>query len=247
MDEQENQVISVRPGPVKQFYRDLVMLLTEPRGFFKVRYPEVNLTYALAFGIIVNWIAAFFDWLTRMVKHETLLDGLNRMRHQLEMLPFWKNLPDTIWEQNPARDAMFPVWLAEFFGIILSPFQSLVRFCISGFILFLGAYFLIRKKSDLQDRIDISAFIKLTAFSSAPYLVASILGFLPLGFGAFIGWVFSIAVLVMGLTTRYRISGLRSVVIIILPGVMAIMAVSCLIGVIAALGFGLFAALFGSH
>jgi len=84
-------------GPIKQFYCDLVLVLTEPKLFFESRFSETSLSYALAFGIIVNWIAAALSWLTRTIRHETIFDSLIKMRETLQELPFWKNVPDNFW------------------------------------------------------------------------------------------------------------------------------------------------------
>ena len=237
-------------GPVKQFYLDLLSCLTEPSLFFQQRYPKISLSYAITFGIVVNWIASFLDWLTRAVRHETLLDGFMRMRDKLQGLPMWKNLPDNFWAQGaPAEHAtsggLFPAWIAEMLSIALSPFQSLIRFCIFGFVLFLGACFLISKKENTdQDPIDISHFVKLVCITSAPCLVASILGFLPLGFGSLVGWVYSVTLMILGMGIRYRISSLRAVVVMILPGIVAIFMLSGVLIVFAGLLFALFASLF---
>jgi hypothetical protein len=141
---------SFEVSPVKQFYRDLFDCLTEPKFFFTERFPKTSLSYAFAFGIIVNWIAAFLSWIIREVKHETLLDGFMRMRDKLQQLPVWRSLPDNFWAQGDHPSTpLFPSWLAEVMRIILSPFQSLVHFAISGLVLFIGAYLLIPKKQNI--------------------------------------------------------------------------------------------------
>ncbi|MBC7395803.1 MAG: hypothetical protein H7333_00045 [Bdellovibrionales bacterium] len=235
-------------GPVKQFYRDVMDCLTEPRYFFEVRYPQVKLTYALTFGIIVSWIAAFLDWLTRLIRHETLFDGFLRMKEKLHSLPMWKNLPDDFWAQPTEKTSFFPPWLVELFGIILSPFQSLAGFCVSGVILFIGAYLLIPKNPEPnKDPVDVSHLIKLVAFTSAPHLIASILGFLPLNLGAFIGWIYGLGLIIIALSQRYKISGLRAGGVLVIPSFIGMFVVACFLGVLAVIGYGMFTAIFGGH
>ena len=217
----------------KQFYRDLVECLTEPRRFFGIRYSQISLSYALAFGILINWVAAFFDWLTRIIHHETLLDGLLKMREKLQGLPMWKSLPSDIWAQNPDHTSLFPAWLAEVFGLALSPFQSLLHFSIDGV-------------SVTRDPPDLAFAIKLTALCAAPNIVGSILGFLPLSLGAFIAGIYTFALTMIALMTRYQVSGLRAFSMIILPGLMAVFAIGCILSVFGALLFGSMAALFGA-
>jgi hypothetical protein len=246
MTEEQLPAVTPEPGPVRVFLNDLILLLTEPVRFFGDRFPAYSLTRALVFGIVLNWFAAGFEWLTRLVKNESLLDGVLRVKRQLETLPFWNQLPDTLWNQK-AAPAAIPAWLAELSGIALSPFQSVLQFTISGISLFVGGWLLIRRRNQGEDPVEIPVFVKLVAFSSAPRLIASWLGFLPVGIGGFIGWIYSAALLILGLKTRFRISGLRSLVLIMLPGMIGVVAIGCLVGGLMAVGIGLMAALFGTH
>jgi hypothetical protein len=234
------------PGPVRVFFSDLVLLLTEPARFFGERFGTYSLTRALVFGIIVNWVASFFDWLTRLIKNETLMDGILRVKRQLEMLPFWNRLPETLWDQGNRAKPLFPSWLAELSGIALSPFHSLLQFAISGIALYACAWILIRRRNEGEDALEIPVFMRLAAFASTPNLIASILGFLPVGLGGFIGWIYCAALMMVGLMTRFRISGLRALVLMLLPGILGTLALACVIGGLVALVLALFAALFGA-
>ena len=235
-------------GPVKQFYRDFIMVLTEPRQFFEIRFPETSFTYALTFGILVGWIAAFLGWLTRIVRHENLNDGLMKMREKLQELPFWKNIPDNFWAQNvPETSKLFPAWLAELFGIILAPFQSLISLSLYGVVIFIGCYLLI-PKNDLaaRDPVDVKSTIKIVSFACAPQILGAILGFLPAGLGSLVGALYSFFLLGFALSTRFRVSFLRAFGIIVLPGIVGLVTLGCVIGVFVTLFFGIIASLFGS-
>jgi hypothetical protein len=245
MTEEHLPAVNPEPGPVRTFLNDLILLLTEPVRFFKDRFPSYSLSRALVFGILVNWVAAGFEWITRLVKNESLLDGILRVKRQLETLPFWNQLPDTLWNQR-AEPSAIPAWLAELSGIALSPFQSVFNFTISGMSLFVGAWLLIRRRNQGEDPVAIPVFVRIVAFSSAPRLIASWLGFLPVGIGGFIGWIYSAALLLLGLKVRFRISGLRALVLVLLPGLLGMLAIGCLVGGLMAIGIGLMAALFGT-
>jgi hypothetical protein len=266
MSEETTITIPSRPlNPFHQMYRDVVDCLTEPRWFFRERYPRITFNYALAFGIIVNWVAAFLEWLTRLIRHETLLDSLLKIRSQLQQLPVWKNLPTDIWAQTPEKTSLFPAWLAEVFGVALSPFQTLIRFVVSGLILWIGASLLVPKaltqsqaaadplnevpvhEPSLRDFVNITNTIKLVALASVPSLIGAILGFLPFGMGGAISWVYSFVILVLAISIRFRVSYLRSFAIVVLPGIVGVVALSCIISVAAALIFGTIAALFQVH
>jgi hypothetical protein len=237
-----------KAGVIKQYFRDLILLMSEPRAFFKNRYAEMSLIQGLTFGIVSNWLATFFEWLTRQVTHRTFMSGFQKIQERLSNLPFWNNIPDTLWTQGKAQAEIIPNWLAELTNITISPFQALIKDCVYGTIIALGAYLLIhQKEKGGRDKVEISNFIKLFAISTVPYLLGSILGFLPFDLNNFISWIYSVAILIIGISTRYRVSTLRSFVIVILPGFFGVIAVGCLIGGTIGMFILAFAALFGSR
>ncbi len=227
---------------LRSFFKDLVHVLTEPTRFYKERLPSIGFAQALAFGILVKWLAAILEWLTRVVKHETLLDSVKRIQESFSSLPLFKDVPESIW--NQAGTAASPVsspFALEIGALIVTPFQAVASFCVSGLVLYLGGLILIPKEPHSgRDPVDLSLFIRLLAVSSAPSLVAAILGFLPLNLGAAIGWIYHIAILIIGIGIRYRISYFRAGGIVFLPGLLLMIVFGCVLGV---LGLG-FAALF---
>jgi hypothetical protein len=241
--------------PVKQFYRDVIDSLTEPREFFTHRFPKISLSYALAFAILVNWIADFLSWLTRLINHETLLDGLLKMRDKLSELPVWKDLPTNIWaQQQPEHVSMFPNWVAEVLGVALSPFQTLIRVTVAGLFIWVGAYLLVPKNRDdglgavvplTRDQPDVSLVIKIAALAQAPALIGAILGFLPVGLGTVVSGIYGFVLLIFALAVRFRISYLRSFAVVILPGFLFTFVAGCLVTTFGAVLFGIVAALFG--
>lgn len=233
---------------LKQFYRDLLMVLTEPRLFYRTRFSEMTFAHSLTFSIVVSWIASFLDWITRVIRHETLIDSFVKMKQSLQALPMWKNLPDNFWAQSsPEASAMaMPAWAVELFGILLSPFQTLIKVMTYGLVIFVGTYLLVPKTTDTgRDPVELKTVIKVVAFSTAPVLLAALLGFLPIGLAGFIAGIYSFVLLVIGLTTRFQVSGLRGMGIVILPGIIGFFFMGCMLGVVIAIFYGLFASIFG--
>jgi len=152
---------------LKQYFRDLVELLTEPVRFFNVRYPALKTTEVLTLGVGSTWLAAGLAWVTRRVKHESILDGMRQMKEQLSQLPLWKDLPDTIWQQGAESGNSTAAKLMEFSTVALSPIQSLLNFFIGGIFLYFGALILIpRDPQEGKDRIELVAFIRLLALGA---------------------------------------------------------------------------------
>jgi hypothetical protein len=216
----------------RTFLKDLIQILTEPVRFYRERFFALSFAQALAFGVLVNWLASILEWLTRIVKHETLWDSVKRIQNQFSTLPIFKDVPETIWNQagNSATPVSSPFAL-ELGALIISPFQSLATFCVSGLFLFLGAMLFVPKESGSErDPLEVSIFIRLAAVSAAPALVGSILGFLPLNLGGAIGWIYHVAILIIGIGLRFRISYLRAGGIIFLPGIVLVLLLSCFVG-----------------
>ena len=216
----------------RNFFKDLIQVLTEPVRFFRDRLPSISFAQALAFGILVNWLAGILEWLTRIVKHETLWDSVKRIQDQFSTLPIFKDVPETIWNQagNVASPVSSPMAL-EVGALIVAPFQALANFCVSGLVLYVGGMIFIPKETASErDPMDLSIFIRLAAISAAPTLVGAILGFLPLNLGSAIGWIYHIAILIIGIGLRYRISYLRAGGIIFLPGIILTLILGCFIG-----------------
>jgi hypothetical protein len=235
---------------IKQYFRDLILILTEPNRFFRDRYPQISFSQALAFGVLSNWISALLLWMTRIVKHESLLDGFKKIREQLDTLPIWKDIPDSIWQQGGIQgQSFFNTSMIELGGILFSPFQSLINFCMGGIVLFIGAYLLVPKREETHenDSVAVSPLIRLTAVSAAPAVVAAILGFLPFGLNSFIGWIYGVVILVVGISDRYRVSVARAVGTLILPWFVMSLLCGCLVMAFGAFFMAIFGTLFAGH
>jgi hypothetical protein len=216
---------------LRPYFRDMLLVLTEPRRFFTERYPGLSLSQALTLGILSGWIAALLHGITRLVKQETLLDTIRRMREQLETLPVWRDIPQSIWQQ-PAAPRGISANLIEFAGILLAPFESVLQFGIRALVLMVGMYLLVPKASSTdQDTREVPDLIRLTAVAATPTLVTAILGFIPFGLGTLAGFIYSVAVLTIGISTRYRVSNARALGVIFLPSLLVLLLCGCLTGI----------------
>ena len=231
-------------GIIKQLYRDALQALTEPVRFYQTRFEQMSLNYSLVFGLVFCWIAAFFDWITRAVKHETLMDGFLKIKNQLHTLPFWKELPADIWAQGDNVNSLMPAWGFEGLRMLINPFHSLFSFFAYGIIFWLGATLLVSSENPTKKSVTITNVIKITAISSAAQIVGSVLGFLPIGMGSFFGWIYYTALLTIGFSVRFQISRLRGLAVVFLPTIVTILVASCFIGIIVALFAGLITSLF---
>lgn len=240
----ENQSSGTEVSIPKQLYRDAVQVLTEPVSFFQNRFSQLSLNYSLVFGLVVSWIAAFLDWITRAVKHESLMDGFLKIKHQLQALPIWKDLPADIWAQGENVKSVFPAWGLEGLRILVNPFHSLFSFLIYGVIFWLGASILVSRDNPARKSVTINNVVKITAVVSTASLVGSVLSFMPFGIGSFFGWVYHTALLMIGLSETFQVSRLRALGIVFLPTIVTVIVASCFVGAIIALFAGAITALF---
>ena len=243
---------------VRHFYRDLVDSLTEPRRFFAERYPHLSFNYALAFGLTVGWTGEGLKWAVRMINHETLMDGFLKIRDQLMQLPIWKDLPTSMWVQNPTEiQSLFPAWIAEAATVALFPFSFLIKIVISSVALAVGGFFFIGNRSKshqesqllgggpamVSDPSDLTHWMKLVAATSGPLMLSAILSFLPLGLGNMVGFLYGLAILLIAISIRYRISMLRGFAVLTAPWLALLMIGGCFIAFFGAMIFAFIAAI----
>ena len=247
MENQDASYEKISPnsnGVVKQFYQDAIQVLTEPTRFFKTRFDSMTFNQALVFGLVISWISAFAEWLTRVVKHESLMDSFMKLKEQLQQLPFWKDLPANIWAQGNATANFLPEWGMEGLKMLINPFHTLILFFISGVVFWLGATVLVSNANTTRTSVTITNVVKITAVSAATSLVAAILSFLPFGIGGFFGWLFHLAILTIGFSERFQVSRPRGLAVVLLPSIIALVFFSCFIGIVIALFAGIFMSLF---
>ena len=248
MENQNPNEVKISPdanlGIIKQLYRDAFKVLTEPAHFYQTRFEEMSLNYTLVFGLVACWGAAFLDWITRAIKHESLMDGFLKIKNQLHSLPIWKDLPADIWAQGDNVNSFMPPWGFEGLRMLLNPFHSLFTFFAYGIIFWLGATLLVSKENPTKKSVTITNVIKITAIASTANIVSSVLGFLPLSIGGFFGWIYYTALLTVGFSERFQISRLRGLGVVFLPTLVSIFVFACFAGVLVALFAELIASLF---
>ncbi len=239
----EPQAVKIEPErPLKKFFQDTLELLTEPTRFFSGRFNDFTLNQALVFCVLIHWLSSFLEWMTRVVKHESLLDGFVKIREQLETIDLWKGIAPQILPGSSSLSHV-PSWTMELASVAIDPFRTLIGLVMSTFAIWVGATLLIQKKED-QDPVSFSNLLKMIAFtSSAPHLVGSLLGFLPLNLGTFIGILYVVIVEMVALSVRYKISKLRAFAVTTLPSLVITGLGMCFVGVLIALFLGIVGAI----
>ncbi len=232
------------PGLLKQMVQDAIGILTDPSAFYQNRYEKMTKNQAMALGLVVCWLAAIADWLVRVLKHESLIQGLRKIQQQLQVLPIWKDIPESIWNQGDVVQSFFPDWAVEGLRLMLNPFHQFFMFYTSGFVFWIGATLLVQKENPFRKNIHYQNLVKITAVSSVSSIVGAILGFLPAGLGGFVGWIYHVVLLMTGFSMQFNISNLRSLSVIFLPGLISFFLVVLMIGLAVAFMIAIVSSLF---
>jgi hypothetical protein len=214
----------------QQLFQDTISTLTEPTRFFTNRFREMSLNQALALGIGTSWVASLLEWLTRAVKHESLMDGFRKLKHQLHDLPLWRDLPEDMWAQSSSlQTTFFPEWVMEGMKVMLTPFQSLLAILLNASMFYVGAWILVDRSNPSRSLVTFKETAKITAVVQTTSLVGAILGFMPFAMGSMISWVYHLVIITIGFSIHFNISRLRALFMVFLPGILTIVTLSILI------------------
>jgi hypothetical protein len=233
-----------QPGLLRQMYRDAVSVLTDPSEFYSNRFETLTRNHAIALGLVVSWLAAFADWIVRALKHESLMNEIKKIQNQLQGLPIWKDIPESIWNQGEIMQSFLPEWVMEGLRMLLNPFHNLFMYYTSGFVFWLGASLLVQKNNPFRKNVHYQNLVKIAAISSVSSIVGGILGFLPAGLGGFVGWIYHVVLLMTGFSVQFNISKLRSLSVIFLPSLIGFMMALLIIGLVVGLMVAIVSSLF---
>ncbi len=226
---------------MKKLIRSWRNSLTQPEYFYKNEFDHVKTSEALALGLISIWIQDLLEFLVRLIKNESYLDSLNKLRSILESVPGWRQVPESIWLQNPSLSG--PTWVSEAFPVILSPFSALAKIGFGTLALWVGVSLLFRNSPRAIRATDL---LKISALSLTPLVFAGLLSFLPFGLGGFIAWIFATYVLIVALAHVYQVSSARALAAILLPKIILFTLMGMLILGSIVILFGSVAALLSS-
>lgn len=191
--------------------RDVVF---KPVEFFSARAESIvapgGLSSALAFAVVVQWLASFFNFLWRStigVVVEQRLDDLFRIAG--DVVESRRGMAESI---DVLRDRA----LEFFFGagaIVLTPFTTLLKLAMAGLFVHAATRFFIREDRDRPQTY--AATLKILAYATAPWVLCVI----PL-FGMLLAWLLGFIVAVIGVREVYRTTSFRATVTVAFPEIL---------------------------
>lgn len=190
----------------------LKQVILHPTDFFSREAPQLvrsgSLSNALAFAVIVQWLAAFFNFIWS--------SSVGAM-FQSRMSDFMKIASDVMSENGesfPQGFGEFKERVIEFFfgagAIVLTPFTTLIKLAIMAMFIHAAVRFFFKEHADRPQSYNTT--LKVMAYATAPWILCVIPGF-----GFFLGWVLSFFASVIGLREVYRTTTTRATVAVAFP------------------------------
>lgn len=213
-----SNVAPLGPGAVaaltSKFWSATRDIIFRPTAYFSKNAGELlasgSLSSALAFAVIIQWLASFFNFLWRSTAGIII---------QSRVDDFFRIAGD-IMSSNPAApsvlediDQVRRHAIEFFFGagaIILTPFSTVIKLALIALFVHAAVRFFMK---DVQGRShSYSTTLKILAYSSAPWILCVIPGF-----GLILAYVLSFGASVVGIREVYKTSTSRAVLAIIFP------------------------------
>lgn len=198
---------------LRRFWTTLSGVILSPSRFYRDMAPAVvgqgGVSSALAFAIIVQWLAAFFNFVWKSVLGAALgsrAEDFGRIVSDVFMNNAGQGAIDSL-------DRVRQQLLDFLFGagaIILTPFTALFKLVVFAALIHVAVRFFMR---DAQGRPQsYSATLKILAYSSAPWILCIIPGL-----GVLLAWILVFFAAVIGLREVYQTTTTRAVFAVIFP------------------------------
>jgi len=230
-------VVSTTPGAAlelaKRFFQNVFEIIVAPQKFFKKNaeliLSEEGLSSALAFSVIVHWIAAFFNFVwssTLTVLFSQKIKDFFQVANEVV---------DDAGSGLPGIDrtgTYFYNLLMSAGSLVLSPFLTLIQLVISAFFIHFGVRLFMSTHEGVTPKY--TTTLKILAYCSASMFLCVIPGV-----GIFLAFLLWMVPAVVGLSTVYRSTGTRAVFAIATPMMLFGLVVLLLVFIFAVLGLGL--------
>lgn len=188
---------------------------------------EGGLSTALAYAVIIQWFASFFNFVWRSTVGVVM---------QSRVEDFFRIAGDVMQHKGPLSDNLDEVRrrTTEFlFGagaIVLTPFTTLVKLALTALLVHAAVRFFLKETADRPHSF--AATLKILAYASAPWIFCIIPGF-----GMLLAYVLSFTSAAIGIREVYRTSTTRAVLAVAFPELLFIMLLMGLVIVFLFLAF----------
>jgi len=214
-----------------RFFVNLKTLLFHPTQFFsenaELLVQDGNLISALTFAVLVQWFAAFFNFIWKLLIGTAVEDSVNDLVKMAEVMV------DTGDGGGSTLLGFRHQAMNLFFGgssVILSPFLTIFQIAASGIVLFIALKLFVRDQPDRK--ISYATTLKILSYGTAPYVFCLIPGI-----GMLVAYIYSFFVILIGFREVFKTTSGRATLVLIFPGLLLLAFIFIL--VVLAVGMGL--------
>lgn len=222
---------------VQSFWKNIIDIIFAPHRFFSENLVELRsdggISSALAFAVIVQWIAAFFNF----VWSSTL-----KVMFAQKMHDFFQIASD-VMEQKPGafiqgfdRSGQAGAYIYNLLlgagQLVLSPFATLAQVLLSALFIHLGVLIFCKETPEAPRRY--STTLKVIAYCSAPMILC----ILP-GVGLFLALLLWFVPALTGLSMVYNSTRGRAMGAVLTPTFLGLVILILFVFIFAVIGFGI--------
>lgn len=210
-----SNVAPVGPGAsfalLERFWNTLRDVILRPAQFFNQQasalVSDEGLSSALAFAVIVQWLASFFNFVWRStvgVVMQNRFDDLFRIASDVVVTAPGTHQTLDQFRQN-VIDFLFGAG-----AIVLTPFTTLIKLAVTALFVHAAVRFFTKEAEGRPHSY--STTLKILSYSTAPWILCVIPGF-----GVLLAWILGFIVAVIGIREVYRTTTGRAVVAVAFP------------------------------
>ncbi len=194
-----------------RFWQSVREIVFTPTQFFSTNASMLasrdSLSTALAFAVIIQWLASFFNFLWRTIVGtalESRMDDFFRIAGDV-----MQNSPGTAESLSQLRSRTIEFMFGAG-AIVLTPFTTLLKLFVSALLVHAAVRFFMKDSPDRPHSY--STTLKILAYATGPWILCVIPGV-----GILLAYVLGFGAAVIGIREVYRTTTGRAVLAVLFP------------------------------
>jgi hypothetical protein len=208
-------VAPVGPGApmvlLSRFWNTLKEVIFRPSAFYSAQganiVAEGGLSTALAFAVIVQWLASFFNFIWRSTVGVMIEDRMGDLFQIAgDVMQGTEGMGQTIEElRSRAVEFLFGAG-----AVVLTPFTTLIKLAIVALFVHAAVRFFTKESAGRPQSY--SATLKILAYATGPWILCVIPGV-----GVLLAWILAFFAAVIGVREVYRTTTGRATLAVVFP------------------------------
>jgi hypothetical protein len=233
--EAPSAAVPIAPGApfllLGRFWTTLRDIILRPSKFYSEQaaglVSDGGLSSALAFAVIVQWLASFFNFLWSSTAGVVMQSRVNDLFYIAgDVMHADPRIAESLDHlRQRAVDFLFGAG-----AIILTPFTAILKLSIVALFVHAAVRFFMKEHTDRPHRY--STTLKILAYANGPWILCVIPGL-----GVLAAWILAFFASVAGLREVYRTTNGRALLAILFPELLFMAVVATMIAVFLFLAF----------